>query len=153
MKVTLRVHSFIDIITNSSTEIYVQASDSTVKGVKKLIDALFKSMGVQYKAADMFEFSFSGGPYDEYQSALKQYADEIAEAKQEAEANGDTLDVQEFLSEEFGVNGPDYDDEGLSDIRLHVEVKPKFKDYQDLKIAAEILSDLTGLFGMQASYG
>ena len=36
-KITLNIHSFIDIITNSSTEIYVQASEHTIKNIKNMV--------------------------------------------------------------------------------------------------------------------
>ena len=56
----LKVHSTIDIITNSSTEIYVEASQSTIKGVKDLINALFSSVGSDQIANDVFEFKLVG---------------------------------------------------------------------------------------------
>ena len=39
-QITLKVHSFIDIITNSSTEIYIQASEKTIQSIKTLVNSI-----------------------------------------------------------------------------------------------------------------
>ncbi len=53
--VILRVHSVVDIITNSSSEIYVEATEHTVKNVKELVDNLFALTGSQLKCDDVFD--------------------------------------------------------------------------------------------------
>lgn len=71
--ITLPVHSFVDLITNSSTEIYVAASDHTVETLKKLINCLLKTATPLYASSyltadDLFEFTLgeleSGGQCD-----------------------------------------------------------------------------------------
>lgn len=56
---TLRVnvHSFVDVITNSSTVIYVQCTNETTKLAKDLIDTILKAANVKQTASDLFEFS------------------------------------------------------------------------------------------------
>jgi hypothetical protein len=49
-------HSFVDVITNSSTTIFVGCHDNTIKYAKELIDTLLKTMGSDKKADDLFEF-------------------------------------------------------------------------------------------------
>ena len=56
-KVILRVHSFIDVITNSSTEIYVEATSNTVQSVKTLINSLFSLAGSKLICDDVFIIS------------------------------------------------------------------------------------------------
>lgn len=53
-KITLKVHSFIDIITNSSTEIYIQASESTITSIKSLVNSLLSIGGSTLKCDDIF---------------------------------------------------------------------------------------------------
>ena len=59
-KITLDIHSFIDIITNSSTEIFVQATSHTIKNVKELVNSLLKLGGSQLTADDLFTFELEG---------------------------------------------------------------------------------------------
>ena len=49
---TLRVnvHSFVDVITNSSTVIYVQCTNETTKLAKDLIDTILKAANVKQTA-------------------------------------------------------------------------------------------------------
>lgn len=53
-KITLKVHSFIDIITNSSTEIYVQASEHTIKNIKNMVNSILALGGSTLKSDDLF---------------------------------------------------------------------------------------------------
>jgi hypothetical protein len=62
---TINIHSFVDLITNSSTEIFVQATDQTVKSVKKLIDELLKLGNSQYKCEDLFDISLMADVWDD----------------------------------------------------------------------------------------
>lgn len=55
--IILRVHSVIDVITNSSSEIYVEATANTVKNVKELVDNLFKLTGSTIKCDDVFDIA------------------------------------------------------------------------------------------------
>lgn len=53
------IHSFSDLITNSSSETYVCATDSTEKCVKDIINSLLKFAGSTQTADDLFEFDFA----------------------------------------------------------------------------------------------
>lgn len=48
------MHSFVDIITNSSTEIYVAATNKTIKTLKSLIDNLLKLGKSKSTCDDLF---------------------------------------------------------------------------------------------------
>jgi hypothetical protein len=58
--IAIPIHSFVDLITNSSTEIYIQAKQKTVDTVKEIINHLLK-IGNEgkpaYSADDLFEIS------------------------------------------------------------------------------------------------
>ena len=50
------IHSFSDLITNSSSETYIQASDSSIKQAKEIVNSLLKVGGSTQSADDLFEF-------------------------------------------------------------------------------------------------
>jgi len=53
-KYTIPMHSFVDLITNSSTEIYIEASDKTIESIKALVDNILKLGGSDLKCDDLF---------------------------------------------------------------------------------------------------
>ena len=55
-KIVFNVHSFNDIITNSSSEIFVNCNNKTIKAVKTLIDYFLEKGGSTKKADDLFVF-------------------------------------------------------------------------------------------------
>ncbi len=55
MKFIIPIHSFVDVITNSSSEIFISAEKSTVKAAIEMIDHLLKSQGVKKTAAELFD--------------------------------------------------------------------------------------------------
>lgn len=54
--ITLQIHSFVDLITNSSSEVFVSANDKTLGAIKKLVDNILAAAGSPLKADDLFEF-------------------------------------------------------------------------------------------------
>ena len=64
-KLAIRIHSFIDIITNSSTEIYVQATEQTVQNLIALIDSVLAIGGSKLKCADVFLITLNSEDEDE----------------------------------------------------------------------------------------
>lgn len=101
----LNIHSFVDLITNSSTEIFVEASQSTIKAVKDMVNALLRMADSTKTADDLFEFS---------------------------------------LNEEEG-----YSDSGYKNVSLVVKAK---EDSEDARIAAKVLSNLSGIFSIEGCY-
>lgn len=53
--ITIRVHSFVDIITNSSSEIFVEANQNTINNVKNLVNSLLSLAGSKSTCDDLFE--------------------------------------------------------------------------------------------------
>jgi len=52
----INVHSFIDVITNSSTEIYVSVGTNTVNFIKNIIDTTLKMAKSDLRSDDLFIF-------------------------------------------------------------------------------------------------
>lgn len=57
------VHSIIDLITNSSTEIFTY-SDNSEKAVIEMIDGIFASFGIDKKCNDVFDTVVLADEYD-----------------------------------------------------------------------------------------
>ena len=57
-----RIHSVVDVITNSSTVIFVQAGDQTIKSAKDIAQKVLDLAGSDKKAEDLFDFKIE---YDE----------------------------------------------------------------------------------------
>lgn len=55
-KIIIPIHSFIDVVTNSSTSIYVGCHDNTINYAKDLINDLLKVAGSDKTADDLFVF-------------------------------------------------------------------------------------------------
>ena len=53
--IVIKIHSFVDVITNSSTVIYVQSTESTIKTAKELIEKLLKAAGVTKSVDELFD--------------------------------------------------------------------------------------------------
>jgi len=64
MKLVIPIHSVIDVITNSSTEIFTNASKNAPKVFKELIDSILKIAGSDKTSDDLFEFTVKTFPTD-----------------------------------------------------------------------------------------
>ena len=65
--IKFKVHSFIDIITNSSTEIYVSATDNTVNAVYNLLETILISHDFPYSVHQVFNvYLVEDEYYDDY---------------------------------------------------------------------------------------
>jgi len=54
-KIIINIHSTVQLITNSSSEIFVNADKSTVDGIKVIIDNLLAIGGSTLKSDDLFD--------------------------------------------------------------------------------------------------
>lgn len=59
IKLVIPVHSFVDLITNSSSEIFTSATEATVQTVKDIIAGILKTAGSKKTADDLFNVSRS----------------------------------------------------------------------------------------------
>lgn len=122
------VHSFLDLVTNSSTEIFISANEATIKALKDLINNILKAGGSEVTADMMFDFTLAVEDPDAYPS--KFYPVDSEEGKKVLEEN----------------EGANYD-RGPKQVVL---VNPKIKDCPEIVSVAKWLADLTGLYEIDA---
>lgn len=64
--IKIYIHSFIDLITNSSSETFIQSTNQTVKSVKELIQVLLALGGdTTSQVDDLFDIYLVSDQYDE----------------------------------------------------------------------------------------
>ena len=102
----IRIHSFVDLITNSSTELFISANDKSAETVRAVIDNILSLGGSTLKANDLFKIEL-------------------------------VVDEDSY----HGDNGP------AKAIRLTA-----LSDSPEAKMVAKTLSNLTGLFSIDAEY-
>lgn len=122
------VHSFLDLVTNSSTEIFISANEATVKALKDLVNNILKAGGSAVTADMMFDFTLAVEDPDSYPS--KFYPVDSEEGKRVMEEN----------------EGANYD----RGPKLVVLVKPKIEDCPEIVSVAKQLANLTGLYEIDA---
>lgn len=59
MEIKLRIHSVVDVITNSSTVIYTNCDDSHIGFAKQMVDMILKEAGSDKTADDLFTFKLA----------------------------------------------------------------------------------------------
>jgi len=64
METSLKVHSFVDVITNSSTEMYIDYSGS-IEPCKKMINEMFKACGSDKTCDDVFDLTLRNTNYED----------------------------------------------------------------------------------------
>jgi len=69
----IRAHSLIDVITNSSTEIFTSISVETLPSIKELIDMILRLGGSEKTFDDVFDYRVDHADED---SAIEQWMDD-----------------------------------------------------------------------------
>jgi hypothetical protein len=64
METVLSIHSFVDVITNSSTEMYIDYSGS-IEPCKKMINEMFKACGSDKTCDDVFDIKLRNTNYED----------------------------------------------------------------------------------------
>ena len=96
------IHSFVDLITNSSTEIFVKADNNTINAIKEMIDCILKATDSSLTADDLFEFSLSEeeNRYSEWYSSVQM----VVKAKQDSFNVNRAAEILSHLRELFSIN-------------------------------------------------
>lgn len=68
----MNIQSFNDVVTNSSMEIYQEATEHTVSSIKEIIDTILKLAGSDKKCEDLFIISI------DYDEMLEEYFEDLA---------------------------------------------------------------------------
>ena len=111
----------MDMISNSSSEIYVQANEKTVESVKEIIDNILVLGGSKLTCDDLFEISINK------EQLFKDYGEYTEDCKTAEEFYEHNKDSEYYHSVYLGVKCKD-ENSGLG------------------KATAKILSHLTNLF-------
>lgn len=136
------VHSFVDLITNSSSEVYVMAGKGTIQSIKDIVNKLLAIGGSQQTADDLFTFELetSVDTFSSERPAGMSWGHRITETEwNELKAKGEFADDKVFEKE--------YDGDGYQE--MSVRVTAKHPGHED---AAKMLSNLENLFSLEASY-
>src|ERR1039458_9781751 len=120
-KYTFILHSFVDLITNSSTEIYIEATDKTVKSLENLINSLLKLGGSHSTCDDLFTIEIDKEKF-----------------KKDYSYDKDCPDYDTWEKEDYH--------EDYKSISLLVKCRDENNSLG--KETASILSDLTGMFNI-----
>ena len=134
---SIPVHSFVDLITNSSSEIYVYADEGTVTAVKELINNLLKGVGSDKTSDDLFTVVVgvdveNPTPYKDRKP-------------------GDSWYVRVPADSEAG-KAASVEQGGEYPIQTRVLVTAKEGTPEAITLAAKTLSNLTKLFSMESRY-
>jgi len=122
----IRVHSFVDLITNSSTELFVSANNKSAETVQDIINGILALGGSTVKAEDLFTFEIVVEDPDSYPT--KFYPVKSDKGK-------------EIIDECDGGNGA----------TQHIRLTP-LVDSPEAKKIAKVMSNLTELFTIEESY-
>ena len=139
--IIIPIHSFVDLITNSSSESYISSSESTIKAVKELVNNILELAGSTQKFDDLFTidivFDYFGKVKD--MEGFSHYFTEAELRKLEEDGRideGETDSTIEPSDETF---------------RNSLRVLPKIDNELTQKISHR-LSNITSMFNIEAGY-
>ena len=78
-RLLIKIHSVVDVITNSSTTVYTMAGPSTIKTIKLMVDSILRIAGSDVKAEEMFDFELTAAGADDFR--WEKWINEHPEAK------------------------------------------------------------------------
>ena len=166
---TISVHSMVDLITNSSSEIFISAKDSSVKTIKKMIASIIAASGSTKTVNELFTIEpairYETGDGDDvcltdtaavtrFNKFLKTYKSEPIASVEEIDEFG-IDDFREKLGIEYGdekdpENNKNFlrvmNNEYTENRIVVTALTPEGKD------AAKILSALEELFDIESQY-
>jgi len=70
MQITIPIHSIVDVITNSSSVIYTEATDNAIQIAKSIVDEILALGGSDKTADDLYDFKYQVLPDDVLDWAL-----------------------------------------------------------------------------------
>ena len=128
------MHSFVDLITNSSTELYIEATEQTVKSLKALITNLLELGGSVLTCDDLFTIEIN----------KEQFQSDYSWDDDNEDENGKKISADEFYAKWTGEEFH----EGYRNVHLLV----KCRDTNNPLGAevAKVLANLTGMFNIDA---
>lgn len=163
VSIKIKLHSEVDVITNSSTTIYTRVSSGGIDTVKDIVNTLLKIGNSELTADDLFTFEITSDEFDEQRLDLL-YDRGILEEYVGRDISYNDVDFDTLLNELFNkiktgeYPEPDWWDYGYGhsgetpECASEITVTCK-SDNEHAKKAAELLSSLSGLFYSEEKYG
>ena len=62
-KLVIPIHSFVDLITNSSSETFISYDESSINAIKELVNSLLKTAGSALTSDDLFDITIEDEKY------------------------------------------------------------------------------------------
>lgn len=131
MIMKIYIHSYINLITNSSTEIFISANEKTLAAIRSIVDNVLAAGGSSSKADDLFSFELVVEDPDSYPT--KHY---LVDSPEGQKIIDDNEDANEYRGSKRAV-------------RVTAKVGVEGRSLDD---TAKVLSNLAGLFEIDAWY-
>lgn len=151
--IKIKIHSEVDVITNSSTTIYTRVRNGGIETIKSVVDTMLKIAKSDLIADDLFTFEIV--KEDISDMLIDMILDEgIASAYYETEISWRTPEWREKCKvvydkiESGEYPKPNFWEYGYLDkssIGSSIKVTPKIKD-KDIELVGDLLSNLETLF-------
>ena len=157
MRLILDIHSFIDIITNSSTEIYVSVDNSAIQSIKELINGMLAYSNSNKTCDDIFDIKIIDAKIEEWlENRLEDFYEEECSDIEDLSIN-DFEKIKSLFYEKYSkeVVYEMYEDycnrtyDYYPRSYISVEVKESSKELEQV---ANVLNRLRSLFNINASY-
>lgn len=129
---TIPIHSFVDLITNSSSEVFVTATEKTVGTIKSLVDNILAAAGSPLKSDDLFKF----------QTIIEETDEDTWD---EVELDLATPEGKKYWKK-------NKNNEYSPRLSIRVTVKGEVEDKKSAELAAKTLSALDNLFDISERY-
>lgn len=124
------IHSFVDLITNSSSQVFITANEKTVAAVRDMIDNLMKVAGSTKTSVDLFDIDI----VDAYYGKTRAESDAAVAA-----GEADEGEIQYLFGERD------------TPAKTAIRVIPKVNTPESAA-AAKYLSKLTAMFSIESHY-
>jgi len=148
-QIFIPMHSVVDVITNSSTVIYVSAHGSSVKLMKEFINTLLKATGSDKTSDDLFEFSTAVN-FDKWSDRMEyHFEEELPEGFEKLDYDGQAKVLREMYnaSVEAGTTEDIFEDDYIQkDLVMQVKGDDKltFNMVEQVEAMFEIEEDYNG---------
>jgi hypothetical protein len=100
--IIVNIHSFVDLITNSSSEVYVTSDRKTLESVEEIINKILIAAGCEKRCKELFKLKLESvnGGYGNYNSIIATPLK--ADAETLAAANAIAALPNAFIPERIG---------------------------------------------------
>ena len=113
--IILPLHSFVDLITNSSSEVFVEPTEKTKDVIHEIVDVILKKDGFDLKSKDIIDVQFF---------VLRDVYDK---------------QLDKYVEKKVYKGSKDYSEDTCQSVQIEVTVKP---EYQNIKEITDLLIKL-----------